>query len=82
MTSRSLHITPKFKNMINWNIIRNTGREASSNKIRKSIVSFITRHHPCSVVSSIERKYNAYKIQLMSGMCLVFDADGRFVKMN
>ncbi|WP_438560932.1 hypothetical protein [Chryseobacterium artocarpi] len=42
----------------------------------------MTKHHPCSVVSSIEKKYNAYKIHLMSGLCLIFDADGRYVKTN
>ncbi|MGL6127144.1 MAG: hypothetical protein ACRC05_08570 [Chryseobacterium artocarpi] len=68
--------------MVNWSLINSTGRKLSSSKIRKSIVSFMTKHHPCSVVSSIEKKYNAYKIHLMSGLCLIFDADGRYVKTN
>ncbi|WP_300690317.1 PepSY-like domain-containing protein [Chryseobacterium sp.] len=68
--------------MVNWNLIRSNGRKVSSAKIRKSIVSFMTKHHPCSVVKSIEKKYNAYKIHLLNGICLIFDADGRFVKMN
>jgi hypothetical protein len=66
--------------MVNWNLINSSGRKISSAQIRKNMVSFLTRNHPCSVIDSIERKYNAYKIQLMSGLCLVFDADGRFVK--
>jgi len=66
--------------MVNWNLINSDGRKISSAQIRKNMVSFLTRNHPCSVIDSIERKYNAYKIQLMSGLCLVFDADGRFVK--
>ena len=68
--------------MVNWNLINSSGREISSAQIRKNMVSFMTRNHPCSVIDSIERKYNAYKIQLMSGLCLVFDADGRYVKSN
>lgn len=68
--------------MVNWSLINSNGRKLSSSKIRKSIVSFMTKHHPCSVVSSIEKKYNAYKIHLMSGLCLIFDADGRYVKTN
>ncbi|WP_426476311.1 PepSY-like domain-containing protein [Chryseobacterium sp. CBSDS_008] len=68
--------------MVNWNLINSSGRKISSAQIRKNIVSFMTRNHPCSVIQSIERKYNAYKILLMSGLCLVFDADGRFVKLN
>lgn len=68
--------------MVNWSLINSTGRKLSSSKIRKSIVSFMTKHHPCSVVSSIEKKYNAYKIHLMNGLCLIFDADGRYVKTN
>lgn len=66
--------------MINWNLINSSGRKISSAQIRKNMVSFMTRNHPCSVIGSIERKYNAYKINLMNGLCLVFDADGRFVK--
>ncbi|WP_431612221.1 hypothetical protein [Chryseobacterium sp. 'Rf worker isolate 10'] len=68
--------------MVNWNLINSSGRKISSAQIRKNMVSFLTRNHPCSVIDSIERKYNAYKIQLMSGLCLVFDADGRYVKSN
>lgn len=68
--------------MVNWSLINSNGRKLSSSKIRKSIVSFMTKHHPCSVVNSIEKKYNAYKIHLMNGLCLVFDADGRYVKTN
>ncbi|WP_336963739.1 hypothetical protein [Chryseobacterium contaminans] len=68
--------------MVNWSLINSDGRKASSAKIRKSIVSFMTRHHPCSVIDSIEKKYNAYKINLMNGLCLIFDADGRYIKTN
>lgn len=68
--------------MVNWNVINSNGRKISSAKIRKNIVSFMTRNHPCSIIDSIERKYNAYKIHLMNGLCLVFDADGRNVKSN
>ncbi|GEJ46592.1 MULTISPECIES: PepSY-like domain-containing protein [unclassified Chryseobacterium] len=68
--------------MVNWSLIRSNGGRDSSNKIRKSIVSFMTKHHPGSVIDSIERKYNAYKINLMNGLCLVFDEDGRYVKSN
>ncbi|WP_250252779.1 hypothetical protein [Chryseobacterium sp. Marseille-Q3244] len=68
--------------MVNWSIINSEGRKASSAKIRKSIVSFMTKHHPCSVIDSIEKKYNAYKIHLMNGLCLIFDEDGRYVKMS
>ncbi|ROH98566.1 hypothetical protein EGI16_20850 [Chryseobacterium sp. G0240] len=66
--------------MVNWNLIRSNGKKSSSYIIRKSIVSFMTRYYPCSVVHSIEQKYNAYKIQLMNGLCLIFDANGRYVK--
>ncbi|KAB1230007.1 PepSY-like domain-containing protein [Chryseobacterium viscerum] len=68
--------------MVNWNLINSSGRKVSSAQIRKNMVSFMTRNHPCSVIDSIERKYNAYKIHLMNGLCLVFDADGRYVKSN
>jgi uncharacterized membrane protein YqjE len=68
--------------MVNWSLIRSNGRKTSSHKIRKSIVSFMTKHHPSTVVQSIEKKYNAYKIELMNGISLVFDANGRFVKTN
>lgn len=68
--------------MVNWSLINSNGRKASSVRIRKSIVSFMTKHHPCSVVQSIEKKYNAYKIHLMNGLCLIFDSDGRFVTIN
>ncbi|RXM50879.1 MULTISPECIES: hypothetical protein [unclassified Chryseobacterium] len=68
--------------MVNWSLINNDGRKTSSAKIRKSMVSFMTRNHPCSVIDSIEKKYNAYKIHLMNGLCLIFDADGRYVKTN
>lgn len=69
--------------MVNWSLINSSnGGKVSSSKIRKSIVSFMTKHHPCSVVSSIEKKYNTYKIHLMNGLCFFFDAEGRFVKTN
>lgn len=68
--------------MVNWSLINSNGRKRSSSKIRKSIVSFMTKHHPGSVVNLIEKKYNAYKIHLMNGLCLIFDADGRYVKTN
>ncbi|AZA81065.1 hypothetical protein C1637_00325 [Chryseobacterium lactis] len=68
--------------MVNWSLIRSNGRKVSSSKIRKSMVSFMTKHYPCSVVQSIEKKYNAYKVDLMNGISLIFDADGRFVKTN
>lgn len=68
--------------MVNWSLLNSNGRKTSSHKIRKSIVSFMTKHYPCSVVDSIEKKYNAYKIYLMNGLCLIFDADGRYMKTN
>ncbi|MEJ5103555.1 MULTISPECIES: hypothetical protein [Chryseobacterium] len=68
--------------MVNWSLINSDGRKSSSSKIRKNIVSFMTKHHPCSVVQSIEKKYDAYKIHLMNGLCLIFDADGRYIKTN
>lgn len=68
--------------MVNWNLIRSNGGTVSSAGIRKNIVSFITRHYPCSVVESIERKYNAYKICLINGLHLVFDAEGHYVKTH
>ncbi|MFZ4931502.1 hypothetical protein [Chryseobacterium sp. Mn2064] len=66
--------------MVNWNLIKNSGGKKSSTEIRKNIVSFITKHHPCSVVESIEKKYNAYKISLMNGICFIFDANGHHMK--
>ncbi|WP_346722902.1 PepSY-like domain-containing protein [Chryseobacterium gleum] len=68
--------------MVNWNIINSNGRKISSAQIRKNIVSFMTRNYPGSIIDSIEKKYNAYKIHLMNGLYLVFDADGRNVKSN
>ncbi|MDG4650792.1 hypothetical protein V2E39_08665 [Chryseobacterium arthrosphaerae] len=68
--------------MVNWNLIRSNGGNISSREIRKSIVSFMTKHHPCSIVNSIEKKYNAYRIQLMNGLSLIFDAEGRYVKTD
>ncbi|MGG5209646.1 hypothetical protein ACQWU4_11910 [Chryseobacterium sp. MIQD13] len=68
--------------MVNWNIISNREGNKPSQSVRKSMVSFLTRHYPCSVVDSIEKKYSAYKVYLMSGLCLTFDADGRYVKTN
>ncbi|AZB34458.1 hypothetical protein EG351_13085 [Chryseobacterium bernardetii] len=68
--------------MVNWSLINSSGRKVASTKIRKNIVSFMTKHHPCSVIDSIEAKYNAYKIHLMNGLCLIFDADGRYIKTN
>lgn len=68
--------------MVNWCLINSDGRKASSAKIRKSIVSFLTRNHPCSVIDSIEKKYNAYKIHLINGLCLIFDENGHHVKTN
>jgi hypothetical protein len=65
--------------MVNWNIINSSERKISSQSIRKTIVSFLTRYYPGNVVDSIEKKYNAYKIHLMSGLCLTFDADGRHI---
>jgi len=67
--------TNKIKDMINWNIM--TGKA-----IRKNILSYMTRNHPGSWVNSIERKYNAYKINLMNGLSIIFDADGRHIKTN
>ncbi|MCT2564404.1 hypothetical protein [Chryseobacterium herbae] len=66
--------------MVNWNIINSSKGNQSSQSVRKSIVSFLTRHYPCSVVDAIEKKYNVYKVYLMSGLCLTFDADGGAVK--
>ncbi|MDQ0783547.1 PepSY-like domain-containing protein [Chryseobacterium sp. W4I1] len=63
--------------MVNWNIINSSERDTSSQSIRKAIVSVLTRHYPGSIVDCIEKKYNAYKIHLMNGLCLTFDADGR-----
>lgn len=65
----------KIKDMVNWNIM--TGRA-----IRKSILSYITRNHAGSWIASIEEKYNAYKINLMNGSSLIFDAKGRYIKTN
>lgn len=74
--------TLKLNIMVNWNIIKSSEEQVSSQSIRKTIVSFLTRHYPCSVVDSIEKRYNAYKIHLMGGLCLTFDACGRPVKTN
>lgn len=68
--------------MVNWNIITGNGGNTSSGRVRKIIVSFLTKHYPCSIVDSIEKKFNAYKISLMNGLCLTFDADGRHIKTN
>ncbi|KPE51350.1 hypothetical protein [Chryseobacterium indologenes] len=66
--------------MVNWNIISGSGESTSSGRIRKMILSFLTKHYPCSIVDSVEKKFNAYKISLMNGICLTFDADGRHIK--
>lgn len=71
----------KLSIMVNWNLIRTNGK-SSSHVIRKSIVSYMTKHFPCSVVHSIEQKYSAYKIHLLNGLCLIFDANGRYVKSS
>ncbi|WP_265132574.1 hypothetical protein [Chryseobacterium oranimense] len=68
--------------MINWNIMNSREGNVSSQSIRKNVLSFLTRYYPGSVVDSIEKKYNAYKIYLISGLCLTFDAAGRHVKTN
>ncbi|AZA52445.1 PepSY-like domain-containing protein [Chryseobacterium sp. G0201] len=68
-------LTSKIKDMVNWNIM--TGKA-----IRKNILSYITRNHPGSWVDSIEEKYHAYKINLMNGLSIIFDADGRHIKTN
>ncbi|MGN7866535.1 hypothetical protein [Chryseobacterium sp. 22458] len=68
--------------MVNRNLIRSNEGNIFSREIRKSIVSFMTMHHPCSVVNSVEKKYNAYKIHLMDGLCLIFDTEGRYVRTN
>lgn len=65
--------------MVNWNIINSNGGNQSSQVIRKAIVSVLTRHYPGSLVEFIEKKYNAYKIYLMSGHCLTFDVNGRHI---
>ncbi|MCS3532361.1 PepSY-like domain-containing protein [Chryseobacterium sp. JUb7] len=66
--------------MVNWNLINGKGRKFSSKDIRKKILSHMTRNHQGNLVESIEKKYNAYKISLMNGLSLIFDADGRYVK--
>ncbi len=68
--------------MVNWNIIRGKAENTSSGRIRKTIVSFLTRHYPCSIVVSVEKGFNAYKISLMNGLCFIFDADGRHIKTH
>ena len=68
-------LTSKIKDMVNWNIM--TGKA-----IRKNILSYITRNHSGSWVDSIEEKYNAYKINLMNGLSIIFDANGRHIKTN
>lgn len=67
--------TTKTKDMVNWNIM--TGKA-----IRKSILSYITRNHAGSWIASIEEKYNVYKINLMNGSSLIFDAKGKYIKTN
>lgn len=68
--------------MANWSLITGIGRKISSKVIRTNIVKHLTKHHQGSLVHSIEKKFNAYKINLMCGLSLIFDADGRYVKAN
>ncbi|WP_326981275.1 hypothetical protein VUJ46_13515 [Chryseobacterium sp. MYb264] len=74
--------TKNLNKMVNWNIINGNGRRFSSKTIRKNILMYMTKNHQGGLVASIERKYNAYRINLMSGLSLIFDADGRYVKTN
>lgn len=68
--------------MVNWNLINGKGRKFSSKTIRKNILMYMTKNHQGGLVASIERKYNAYSINLMNELSLIFDADGRYVKTN
>ncbi|WP_179077970.1 PepSY-like domain-containing protein [Chryseobacterium sp. RU37D] len=68
--------------MANWNLIKGHNKKFSAKSIRKSILEYLTTHHQGSLVSSIEKKYNAYKINLMNGLSLIFDAHGRHVKTS
>ncbi|SFZ95845.1 hypothetical protein SAMN05216324_11350 [Chryseobacterium limigenitum] len=67
--------TNKIKDMLNWNIMR-------GKTVRKNILSYITRNHSGSWVVSIEERCNAFKINLMNGLSIIFDAKGRHVKTN
>lgn len=59
--------------MINWNIM-------SGKAVRKNILSYITRNHPCAVVDSIENTSNTYNIRLMNGKALIFNSKGVFLR--
>ncbi|UIR55792.1 hypothetical protein LZQ00_16185 [Sphingobacterium sp. SRCM116780] len=61
--------------MVNWNLI-------NSRTIRKDIVTYITRNYPSVVVDSIEKKEDAYRINLMNDFYLMFNKKGDFVEME
>jgi len=61
--------------MINWNIM-------SGKAVRKNILSYITRNHPCTVVDSIENTSNTFSITLMNGKNLIFNLKGVFLKVS
>ncbi|MCA6067435.1 hypothetical protein JI747_009625 [Chryseobacterium sp. RG1] len=60
--------------MVNWNVINGNGGKFSSKEIRKNMLN----HHQGNLVDSIEKKYNEYKVSLMNGLSLIFDADGKY----
>ncbi|MDH6251341.1 hypothetical protein M2347_001068 [Chryseobacterium sp. H1D6B] len=59
--------------MVNWSLM-------SSRAVRKNIVIYLTKYYPCTVIDSIEKTQNTYKINLLNGLKLVFGADGSFMK--
>lgn len=60
--------------MINWSSI--------NSKVRKNIISYITRNHPAIVVDSIEKTGKVYRIYLLNGLFLIFDVDGNHMKTS
>lgn len=68
--------------MVNWNVINGNGGKFSSKEIRKNMLNYMTRHHHGNLVDSIEKKYNEYKVSLMNGLSLIFDADGKYRKTS
>lgn len=48
----------------------------------QSITAYVNSNYPGQYVAKIERKYNKYEVDLSNGVELIFDKDGKFLRVD
>lgn len=74
----------KFDKNGNWDEVEAKGNidGIPSTFIAPSIMTYITDNYPAVLIKSIDKERNNFEVELINGLDLVFDQEGKFLRID